>query len=440
MGLENAVRLIHINDAVVNVFEEMTRRVGDDKGRKRLPTGFPNLDSQHGGVYSGATIGCRVAYAPVRHDLAASIALWHASRGANVILEHAVVPDSDVAARLIAAVANVPLWKLETAELCRMDWRSVAYAAGTLAKLNLHLAPYQTEPNNNPADEIIAKISASESQTIVIAADLPACFHHALAPVSNTQILTIAFGDGEATTSTQVDVRLECRTGSWFLSQGGPDACGERLPYDPSTRTFPTISRAFIDPESLSWQTSDYGLPDTSDDDRELPTVRLPEERRLEAEPPPPAGLRHFTQDELRQVIRWSHLRSLQLKDPSIEPIIGLFLTELMPRFKYAWHAGHEAAGITRSAMTQAARATLGGEVEYTAADLLARSGCVTEYTKPGHYDGTWRAASYRLLPGSIEFQKYAPRRRILDLPSSMALEERWHALQHVASDEAEEA
>ncbi|MDD9942482.1 MAG: hypothetical protein OXU20_15695 [Myxococcales bacterium] len=428
--------LVHINDAIVEMFESLVSEIESPGGKTRLPTGLPNLDAEHGGVRRGSLVRCLARDEDIRRDLAAALSLWHALRGGvDVVFVFPGAHTDNVARHLLAAASNVPLWQIETGQLSREDWPRLASAAGVMSELSLTLVPAAPgEPDHHVADEILQRVRASEAQTVIIAVDVHNLRATLLGDDAFTPACMIMLEEHQTDQPTHFSLRVEQHADQCTLALEGARPHAVQVHYDPLRRTFPTIARAFLEPEPAPADSEDVHDYPADEADWSSLTDDFPEELKLAEEPPPLAGLRHLTQDELRQVMAWAHRRASELGDPAVEPVIALFLAETMPRLKYAAHAGFEVAGITRNNMTEAVRVTHGGPVDYTAPDLLTLSGCLSLHTKPGHYEGQRRAASYRLKPGTINFCDHAPKKRIHPRPAETALEGRWNALQRAAN------
>lgn len=314
---------------------------------------------------------------------------------------------------LLATCSKVPPSAMRTGEIDREEWPAIGQAARYLSD-----APLTIEHASDDIDGLPSKLAAlsqlpglsvlvvhgqhNASHLVHLVADAPAGPENALLvcavcsdprsarPIGNVDVVTLAIQPCTAAYSERADLVI---AGELQTTSSG---AGELfvVTYDPNLHRIGVESAA---------------LEDLCDESTWDPQP-LPDDRKLSAAPPPLAKIMHLNADELAQALHYAERRASQLAQPDQEIAIGLFLAFILPYFKGASRGDQPAASIPRDSVQSAMR--FAGSSVDEVDDMLELVG-ITEVSPSGHFEGTWRAASFKLPAGCVSFSADSPQRSL---------------------------
>jgi hypothetical protein len=129
-----------------------------------------------------------------------------------------------------------------------------------------------------------------------------------------------------------------------------------------------------------------------------------PQEPQLESELPPLAEPKAaLTREEIAWILEWSEAKALSIQGPvPADPAkLAVFLMDVMPHFKRAHLERYPAASLKKHWLTGPAERAWPHRHWPQVSEFAAPIGAFELVTKPGYFDGLWRAATYRV---SIDF------------------------------------
>ncbi|MEK7076912.1 MAG: replicative DNA helicase, partial [Patescibacteria group bacterium] len=139
--LSQTQKFVHIKDELSESYERLERLHKDDgKGLRGVPTGFRKLDSLLSGFQRSDLIllGARPSYG--KTSLALDMARHAAEAGHSVGIFSLEMSREQVMDRLIAAEAQVPLWKLRTGRLREeTDFELIRNALAKLSEFKMFI-------------------------------------------------------------------------------------------------------------------------------------------------------------------------------------------------------------------------------------------------------------------------------------------------------------